>query len=99
MATFLMLSTVGPDGAATLTENPDRLKAVNAEVEAMGVRSWRSGRCSGPMTSPPCSMRRTSRPWPASRLVLGSCGTLKTLTLSAIPIDEYIENVLRPGKD
>ena len=38
MATFLMLSTVGPDGAATLTENPDRLKAVNAEVEAMGVR-------------------------------------------------------------
>ena len=37
MATFLMLSTVGPDGAATLTENPDRLKAVNAEVEAMGV--------------------------------------------------------------
>lgn len=38
MATFLMLSTVGPDGAATLTENPDRLKAVNAEVEAMGVK-------------------------------------------------------------
>ena len=33
MATFLMLSTVGPDGAATLTEHPDRLKAVNAEVE------------------------------------------------------------------
>ena len=33
-----MLSTVGPDGAATLAENPDRLKAVNAEVESMGVR-------------------------------------------------------------
>jgi uncharacterized protein with GYD domain len=28
-------------------------------------------------------------------LVLGSRGTLKTLTLSAIPIDEYIENVLK----
>jgi uncharacterized protein with GYD domain len=28
-------------------------------------------------------------------LVLGSRGTLKTLTLSAIPIDEYIETVLR----
>ena len=38
MSTFLMLSTVGPDGAATLAENPDRLKAVNAEVESMGVR-------------------------------------------------------------
>jgi uncharacterized protein with GYD domain len=31
-------------------------------------------------------------------LVLGSRGTLKTLTLSAIPIDEYIETVLRSEK-
>jgi uncharacterized protein with GYD domain len=32
MPAFLMLSMVGPDGATTLTENPERLKAVNAEV-------------------------------------------------------------------
>ena len=38
MPTFIMLSTLGPDGAATLRENPERLKQVNAEVEAMGVR-------------------------------------------------------------
>jgi uncharacterized protein with GYD domain len=38
MPAFLMLSMVGPDGATTLTENPERLKAVNAEVEAMGVK-------------------------------------------------------------
>src|SRR3981081_1448093 len=31
-------SPIGPDGAATLRENPERLKAVNAEVEAMGVK-------------------------------------------------------------
>jgi uncharacterized protein with GYD domain len=31
-------------------------------------------------------------------LVLGSRGTLKTLTLSAIPIDDYIEGVLRVQK-
>ncbi len=28
-------------------------------------------------------------------LVLGSRGTLKTLTLSAIPIDDYIDSVLK----
>jgi len=28
-------------------------------------------------------------------LVLGSRGTLKTRTMSAIPIDEYIETVLK----
>ena len=38
MPRYIMLSTIGPDGAATLRENPERLKAVNAEVEAMGVK-------------------------------------------------------------
>jgi uncharacterized protein with GYD domain len=32
-------------------------------------------------------------------LVLGSRGTLKTLTLSAIPIDDYIEAVRRVPAD
>jgi uncharacterized protein with GYD domain len=31
-------------------------------------------------------------------LVLGSRGTLKTLTLSAIPIDNYVDDVLKAGK-
>ena len=85
MATFLMLSTVGPDGAATLTENPDRLKAVNAEVEAMGVRvvaQWallgQYDFCTVLDAPDETTMARVS-------LVLGSRGTLKTLTLSAIP--------------
>lgn len=38
MPKYIMLSTLGPEGAATLRENPERLKAVNAEVEAMGVK-------------------------------------------------------------
>ena len=38
MPTFVMLSTLGPDGFATLNENPHRLEVVNEEVEALGVR-------------------------------------------------------------
>ena len=38
MTTFVMLSTLGPDGSATLRENPARIKEVNAQVEAMGAR-------------------------------------------------------------
>ena len=34
---FLMLSTLGPEGMATLRQNPQRLKEVNTEVEAMGA--------------------------------------------------------------
>jgi uncharacterized protein with GYD domain len=98
MPAFLMLSTVGPDGATTLTDNPDRLKAVNAEVEAMGVKVVAQWALLGQydfatiLEAPDeITMARVS-------LVLGSRGTLKTLTLAAIPIDEYVEGVLRARK-
>ena len=65
MSTFLMLSTVGPDGAATLAENPDRLKAVNAEVEAMGVRVLAQWALLGPYDFCTVLDAPTRRPWPA----------------------------------
>jgi uncharacterized protein with GYD domain len=90
-----MLSTVGPDGASTLTENPDRLKAVNSEVEAMGVKIVAQWALLGQYDF--CTVIDAPDETAIARvaLVLGSRGTLKTLTLSAIPIDEYIETVLR----
>ena len=38
MPKYVMLSTLGPDGAATLVNSPERLRQVNDEVEAMGVK-------------------------------------------------------------
>ena len=35
---FVMLSTLGPDGHARLRNSPERLREVNADVEAMGVK-------------------------------------------------------------
>ncbi len=98
MATFLMLSTVGPEGAETLTENPDRLKAVNAEVEAMGVRVVAQWALLGPFDF--CTVLDAPDETTMARvaLVLGSRGTLKTLTLTAIPIDDYVEAVLKSEK-
>ena len=88
-----MLSTVGPDGAATLTENPDRLKAVNAEVESMGVRVLAQWALLGPYDF--CTVLEAPDEGTMARvaLVLDSRGTLKTVTLTAIPIDTYIDAV------
>src|SRR5580692_12270598 len=98
MATFLMLSTVGPDGAATLHENPDRLLAVNAEVEAMGVRVLAQWALLGQYDF--CTVLDAPDTTTMARvaLVLGARGTVKTLTLSAIPIEDYVDNVLDPGE-
>ena len=38
MATYIMLSTLTDEGRKTLKERPERLRAVNKEVESMGAR-------------------------------------------------------------
>ena len=38
MPKYVMLSTLGPEGSSRLRDNPQRLKEVNADVEAMGVK-------------------------------------------------------------
>ncbi|MCP4383595.1 MAG: GYD domain-containing protein, partial [Hyphomicrobiales bacterium] len=37
MATYVMLSTLGPQGSATLSDNPERLSQFNEDVERMGA--------------------------------------------------------------
>ncbi len=93
MATFLMLSTVGPDGAETLRENPDRLKAVNAEVAQMGVRVVAQWALLGPYDF--CTVLEADDERAVARVAveLGARGTLKTVTLAAIPIDEFVASV------
>jgi len=91
MPKFLMFSTLGPDGAATLRENPERLKAVNAEVEALGVTVLEQFALLGPYDF--CNVLEAPDEMTMAKvaLVLGARGTVKTLTMAAIPIDEYIE--------
>ncbi|MDA8380060.1 MAG: GYD domain-containing protein [Actinomycetota bacterium] len=90
MATFLMLSTLGPDGAATLRQNPDRLKAVNAEVESMGVKVRQQWALLGPYDFCTVLEAPDERTVAKVAIELGARGTLKTLTLTAIPVDEFI---------
>ena len=99
VATFLMLSTVGPEGAVTLQANPARLREVNAEVEAMGVRVIAQWALLGPYDF--CTVLEAPDEKVMARvaLVLGSRGTLKTLTLTAVPIAEYIEALQADAED
>ncbi|HMC52525.1 MAG TPA: GYD domain-containing protein [Acidimicrobiales bacterium] len=95
MPTFIMLSTLGPDGAATLREHPERLKEVNAEVESMGVRVREQFAVLGPYDF--CNILEAADETTVAKvaLVLGARGTLKTLTLTAIPVDEFIASMRR----
>ena len=90
MATFIMLSTLGPEGAATVRENPERIKAVNSEVESMGVKVLQQYALLGPYDF--CNILEAPDEKTMARvaMTLSARGTLKSLTLTAIPIDEFI---------
>jgi uncharacterized protein with GYD domain len=93
MATFIMLSTLGPEGAATVRENPERIKSVNEEVESMGVKVLQQYALLGPYDF--CNILEAPDEKTMARvaLTLSARGTLKSLTLTAIPIDEFISGL------
>ena len=95
MATYIMLSTLGPEGAATVKDNPERIRAVNDEVEAMGVKVLQQYALLGPYDF--CNILEAPDEKTMARvaLTLGARGTLKSLTLTAIPIDEFISDVVK----
>jgi uncharacterized protein with GYD domain len=93
MPKFIMLSTLGPEGAATLRENPERVKAVNAEVEALGVKVLEQFALLGPYDFLNVLEAPDDITMAKVALVLGARGTVKTLTMGAIPVDDFIEGL------
>lgn len=98
MATFVMLSTIGPDGFATLTHNPARIRQVNADVESMGAKVLHQWALLGQWDF--LSVIEAPDELTMSRIAttLAARGTLKTRTMTAIAVDDYIE-VLGSGLD
>jgi uncharacterized protein with GYD domain len=90
MATFIMLSTLGPEGAATVREKPERIKAVNEEVESMGVKVLQQYALLGPYDFCNILEAPDEKAMAKVAMTLSARGTLKSLTLTAIPIDEFI---------
>jgi uncharacterized protein with GYD domain len=97
MPMYVMLSTLGPDGSARLRDNPARLREVSAEVEAMGVRVVKQYALLGQwdflnlLEAPDdVAMARVAT-------TLAARGTLKTVTLPAIDIDDFIAGLTEGG--
>jgi hypothetical protein len=67
MPTYIMLSTLTPEGVQTVKNNPQRIREVNKELEQLGAASRRSGPRSAATTSSTSSRHPTTRRWPASR--------------------------------
>ena len=97
MPTFIMLSTLGPDGAARVAEDPQRIKGVNDEVEAMGVKVLQQYALLGVYDFLNILEAPDEHTMAKVAMTLASRGTLKSVTLTAIPVDEFIARLSQPG--
>jgi uncharacterized protein with GYD domain len=93
MPKFVMLSTLGPDGSARLSESPDRLREVSQEVEAMGVTVLQQYAVLGQWDFINILEAPNELVMAKVATALASRGTLKTVTLPIIDIDDFIEGL------
>jgi uncharacterized protein with GYD domain len=91
--TYLMLSTLSPEGVQTIKSNPQRIREVNKEIEQLGakvIQQWAVlGRYDfvNVLEAPDeATVARVS-------LELGSRGTGRFETLTAIPVDDFIASL------
>jgi uncharacterized protein with GYD domain len=90
MTTFVMLSTLGPDGSATIREHPSRIKEVNAQVEAMGAHVVTQYVLLGQWDFLNIVEAPDERVMTRIATELTARGTLKTYTMVAVEVDDFI---------
>lgn len=93
MATYLLLTTLTDEGRKTILNDPDRIKEVNKEIEYAGVKILSQYALLGPYDF--VNIVETSGDEAAAKLAirLSSRGTMQTLTLTAIPVDNLIASL------
>jgi len=91
MAVYVMLTTLTDEGRKTLKGNPKRIKEVNKEVEAMGVKILGQYAVLGPYDFVNILEAPDNKAISKVALELGARGTLQTMTMAAMTVDELIK--------
>ncbi len=93
-----MLTKLTTWGRKSIKERPERIKEVNKEVEAMGVRIIGQYAVLGPYDF--VNILDAPDDAAVSRVAveLGSRGTLETMTMSAITLNEFVANLSKNKK-
>jgi uncharacterized protein with GYD domain len=90
MPTYIMLTTLSPEGVQTIRNNPERIREVNQEVEQFGAKVLAQWATLGKFDFVNVIEAPDERTMARISLELGARGTGKYETLPAIPIDDFI---------
>jgi uncharacterized protein with GYD domain len=90
MPTYIMLTTLSPEGVQTIRNNPARIREVNREIEQLGATVKAQWATLGEYDFINVIEAPDERTMARISVELGSRGTGKYETLVAIPIDDFI---------
>ncbi len=93
MAIYVMLTSLTDEGRKTIKESPARIKEVNEEVEAMGAKILAQYALLGPYDFVNILEAPDNKAVAKIALELSSRGTLHTMTMAAMTLDEYISSI------
>ncbi len=93
MATYVMLTNLTDEGRKTIRENPERIKEVNKEVEAMGVKVLAQYVLMGPYDFVNILEAPDNQTVAKVAVELGARGTLECLAVPAISLDDFIKTL------
>ncbi len=90
MATYILLSNLTDEGASTIKRNPGRIKEVNKELEALGVKVTAQYAVLGPYDFINIVEAPDNGTIARVSAELASRGSVRILTMASIPIDDFI---------
>ena len=93
MATYIMLSTLTDQGRKTVKSNPNRIREVNREVEALGAKVVAQYAVLGLYDFVNVVEAPDNETIARVSVELGSRGTVQLMTLPAIPIEVFAKKV------
>lgn len=93
MATYILLSTLTPEGTKTVKKNPQRIREVNDEIDSLGGSVKAQWAVLGRFDFISVIEVPNEQVMARISLELGSRGTSHFETMTAIPIDDFIASL------
>lgn len=93
MPTYVMLTTLGPDGWATVREHPERIREVTQEVEKMGLKVVAQYALLGQWDFLNVIEAPDEASLARAAISLAARGTMRTMTLQAVRMEDLISRL------
>ena len=93
MPIYILLSKLTDEGWKTVKERPERIREVNRELEAMGVKVLSQYATLGEYDFVNVVEAADNKTIARVSIELGSRGTIRLKTMPAIAIEEFIQSI------